>query len=99
MVGKVSAVVLGGLLLAAAFAAPEALARRGGGPGGGRCGYGSCRQQAACGCDQEQVGSRQRQRDGSCRQDPSQCPNRADCSGPGGGTQRKKGTGKGADTP
>ncbi len=95
MVGRVSAVILGGLLLAAAFAAPDALARRGGGPGGGRGGY--CRQQATCGCDQERVRNRQQLRDGSCPQDPSKCPNRADCPGPGPqGVGTPDETGKGA---
>ena len=95
MVGKVSAVVLGGLLLAAAFAAPEALARRGGGPGG-RGGYcrqegGGCRQQSDC----RGPGDRQRLRDGSCRQDPKQCPN-TDCPGRESGAQGGKGTGDSA---
>lgn len=94
MVGRVSVVVLGGLLLAAAFAAPEALARRGSGPGGGRGGYGYCRQQQAdCGCGQAR--QRQQLRDGSCPQDPSQCPNRGDCPGPAG-AQPQDETGKGA---
>jgi hypothetical protein len=96
MVGKVSAVVLGGLLLAAAFTAPAALARRGGGPDG-KGGY--CRQQAVCGCEQDQARDRQRLRDGSCRQDPSQCPNRADCPGPGPAQGRQGESAKGADKP
>ena len=97
MVGKVSVVVLGGLLVAAAVTAPDALARRGGGPGG----YGDCRQQSDCGCDQDQdrVRSRRRLRDGSCRQDPGQCPNRADCPGAGPGAGKPDGAGKGAAGP
>ena len=92
MVGKVSAVVLGGLLLAAAFVAPDALARRGGGPGG-RGGYcrqegGGCRQQADCPGPRD----RQRLRDGSCPQDPAQCPN-PDCPGRESGAQGGKATG------
>lgn len=91
MVGRVSAVVLGGLLLAAAVAAPDALARRGGGPGGRGGGY--CRQQVECRQqgDCRGAGERQRLRDGSCPQDPSQCPN-PDCPKTGAG--RQDGTGR-----
>jgi hypothetical protein len=91
MVGKVSAVVLGGLLLAAAAAAPDALARRGAGPCGGRAGNEHCRQQGDCRGDRDR--DRQRLRDGSCPQDPSTCPN-PDCPKTGAG--RQDGTGKGA---
>lgn len=101
MIGRVSAVVLAGLLVAAAAAAPEALARRGSGWGGGRPGSGPCWQQSAprgdCGCDRSQ----RRLRDGSCLSDPSQCPKPGDCPGPGGGpglpgSGPQDGTGKGA---
>lgn len=91
MVGKVSAVILGALLLAAAMAAPDALARRGGGPGGRDGGY--CRQQGECrqqgDCRGERTRDRQRLHDGSCPQDPAQCP-KPDCPGPAGARQDGK---------
>lgn len=100
MVGKVSAAILAGLLLGAAFGAPDALARRGGGGPGWRGGFcrqdgSDCRQQAGCRGPRGAQG----RGDGSCPQDPSQCRNRADCPGPGTAQGQQDDSGKGADKP